>query len=806
MREEAPATPPQPERVQADPALGLTEQQVILRMQSGLANGEPEIKTKSIGRILRDNLITPFNILNVILGALVIAVGSPHNALFLGVMFCNILIGTFQEIRAKQIIDRLSLIAAPKAHVVRDSQVCEVNVPDLVLDDILVLSPGQQICADAVIVEGECEVNESLLTGEAEPVLKQLGDPLLSGSFLISGQCRARVEHVGKENYASKISASAKYIKRPHSEIMDSINKMIKWIGIALIPIGLALFAKQIWISSQPFPSAIVSTVAALVGMIPEGLVLLTSVVLAVSVIRLSRHKTLVQELYCIETLARVDTLCLDKTGTITEGTMQVDELLPLCADGQLPAPLEDILSALVAQSQDNNPTFAALKRAYEKPSSWVCTHSIPFSSARKWSGASFAGYGSFILGASSFILPEEAEETIRFQEESYAQTGQRILLLAYSSEEFQEKNLPEHRVPLAFLLLSDTIRPEAKDTLQFFAEQGVDLKVISGDNALTVANIAKRAGLPNADCYVDATTLETEDQLREAAEQYSVFGRVTPQQKLELIQALKQQGHTVAMTGDGVNDVLALKEADCSVAMASGSDAARAVSQLVLMDSNFSSMPLVVREGRRSINNLQRSASLFLVKALFSTIIAVCFIFIQRDYPFFPIQFTLINAFTIGIPSFLLALEPNNERIQGRFIFNLLTRAAPGAVCMATNVLWIMLASAFLPFSSSQLSTLCVMTTALTGLLVLLRVCLPFNWMRAALFIFLTVTFTIAILLGMYVLPYGLLFLTPVSLPMLWVFLPLVGWSILLMALLPWLMDRIFRHRLERVSFQRKK
>ncbi len=779
------------ERFTPHPDQGLSGEQVEQRVREGLTNREVEVKTKSVAQIVRGNVITPFNILNMILGALVLAVGSFQNALFLGVAFFNTIIGIFQEIRAKQIIDQLSLIAAPKAQVIRNGELVELDIHSIVLDDILSLSAGQQICSDSVVCKGECEVDESLITGESDPVLKRPGDDLLSGSFVVSGHCLAQVEHVGADNYAAKISASAKYIKRPHSEIMVSINKIIKWIGISLIPISVALFCKQIFISDQEISRSIVSTVAALVGMIPEGLVLLTSVVLAVSVIRLSKHRTLVQELYCIETLARVDTLCLDKTGTITEGTMQVEELIPLCETDALPAPYEEILSALTYCLPDKNPTFLALREKYPGQAGWESSMVIPFSSARKWSGAVFSGKGSFLIGASEFLLQEEGN-LVQERVEEYANHGYRVLLLVHSPEMLAQAALPETITPLALLLIRDKIRAEAKQTLEYFAEEGVDLKVISGDNAVTVANIAKKAGLSHADNYVDASTLQTEEELTKAAETYSIFGRVMPHQKLGLVKALKDKGHTVAMTGDGVNDVMALKEADCSVAMASGSDAARTVSQLVLMDSNFASMPLVVREGRRSINNLQRSASLFLVKTLFSTIIAICFIFIDRDYPFLPIQFTLINAFTIGAPSFLLALEPNKERVKGRFVSNVLLKSVPGAITMSANVLLVMLISIYLPFTAEQLSTLCVLATGFTGLLVLLRVCLPFNWLRGGLFVVMSVTFVAALFLGMYVMPVELLSLVPLTKHMVWSLLPLMALDILLMLSLTLVVDRI--------------
>lgn len=749
-------------RIPSSPEKGLTSEQVASQTVKGLVNGNADVKTKSIGRIIRDNLFTPFNLLNAILAALVISTGSIQNALFMGVIICNIIIGTFQEIRAKKTIDKLSLIATPKAHVIRDGQQQEIDLHTIVMDDILVLASGNQICADAIVLQGECEVNESLLTGESDPVVKKPGDLLLSGSFIISGTCRARVEHVGAENYAAKISANAKYIKKPNSEIMRSINRIIKWIGFGLIPVGIALFCKQLFLSGQPLPRAIVSTVAALVGMIPEGLILLTSVVLAVSVIRLARHKTLVQELFCIETLARVDVLCLDKTGTITEGTMQLDEIVPL--HGADKSEIDSALGALMAALNDSNPTSDAVRETYgSRNPGWQCVQTVPFSSARKWSGANFGSRGTYVMGAAEFIL-QEIPAPMKAQMETYSKKGQRVLLLAHSAAAFAEKTLPQALRPMAFLLISDKIRPEAQKTLEYFAEQGVTLKVISGDNAVTVANIAKKAGLADGDNYVDATTLTTPEQLSEAAEKYSVFGRVTPQQKLDLVKALKEKGHTVAMTGDGVNDVLALKEADCSVAMASGSDAARTVSQLVLLDSNFASMPLVVREGRRSINNLQRSASLFLVKTLFSTILAIVFIFLNRDYPFLPLHLTMISTVCIGAPSFLLALEPNKERIKGHFIANVLQKAIPGAITMALSVIAITVISSFVELTQNQVSTMCVISTGFVSLMVLLRICLPFNWIRGGLFCVLTLAFAAECVLAMYCVPERLLNMVPMT------------------------------------------
>ena len=771
---------------------GLTDAEVRQRIEQGLVNHNSDIKSKSIKRIVLENLITPFNILNFVLAVMILIVGSYKNLLFMGVIICNIFIGTVQEIRAKKTIDKLSLIAEPKAHVIRDGIKQAIAIHDIVMDDITFLGAGNQVCSDAVVIEGECEVNESLLTGESEPVLKQPGDHLLSGSFIISGNCHARVEHVGKDNYAAQITDNAKYVKKPNSEIMRWTNRIIKYIGFTLIPVGIALFCKQVFISHQGFNDAIVGVVAALIGMIPEGLILLTSVVFAVSIIRLSQHKTLVQELYCIETLARVDVLCLDKTGTITEGTMEVTDVLPL--HDTTNEELNIALGSLIHALEDDNPTFNAVKTYCDQYDKLTCNHIVPFSSARKWSGASFDENGSYIFGATEFILKDSSpyQEIIK----EYSEKGQRVLMLAHSPHQIQDKELPAEIHPMAFLFISDKIRAEAPNTLAYFAEQGVDIKIISGDNAITVANIAKKAGLKTAEQYVDATTLQTPEEIKEAAQKYSVFGRVTPQQKLDLVKALKEQGHTVAMTGDGVNDVLALKESDCSIAMASGSDAARTVSQLVLLDSNFASMPKILKEGRRSINNLQRSSSLFLTKTIFSTINAILFIFLHFDYPFQPIQLTLISALTIGAPSLILALEPNKERIKGKYIVNVIRKSIPGAMTMVFNIVALAIVCSFIHFNSTEISTLAVMITGFAGLLVLLKVSLPFNWIRCALFFTMLGAFIFAI----FILK-DLFSLASITLPMFYCFLVLAGFAIIVFVLFSLLIDKLLSKQIDRLE-----
>lgn len=716
-------------RFRPDAHQGLSEAQVRARVEAGLTNQTSRAPGKTTAQILRGNLMTLFNLLNLVLAILVISVGSYKNALFMIVIILNAVIGTVQELRAKKTVEKLSVISAPTALAVRSGREVKLGVSELVLDDVMVLKSGMQICADGVVLEGEIEVNESLLTGESDPILKRPGDGLMSGSFVVSGRANARVDKVGDDNYAAQLTRDAQRLKKPNSELMKSLNALIRVISVVILPLGAALFIKSRFILHESLQDGVVSTVAAMVGMIPEGLILLTSVALAVGVIRLAQRKTLVQELYCMETLARVDVLCLDKTGTITEGSMEVQGIIPLAApEDQVRTDMGILASAM----QDDNPTFAALRAAFPPIQGSAPLKVVPFSSARKWSGARFEKLGSLVLGAGEFVLGADYQ-SIRGRVEECAQKGQRVLVLAQSDQDFQgEQGLPQGLKPLALLTLADKIRPEAAGTLRFFAEQDVDLRVISGDNPKTVAAVAGRAGLKDAQLCVDASTLKTEEQIRQAAARYKVFGRVTPEQKCKLVRALKDQGHVVAMTGDGVNDVPALKEADCSVAMASGSDAARQVAQLVLLDNNFASMPHVVLEGRRVINNIRRSASLFLTKTLFSFLLAIISLIFGAGYPFEPIQLTLFSTITIGIPSFFLALEPNRARIQGKFLQTVIRQAAPGALCI---VLGVQALTALATGTPEQLSTMATLYAVLVGLIVLFRVCMPFNRNRVVLF-----------------------------------------------------------------------
>ncbi len=760
-------------RERTDPVSGLSEEEAVRRAAAGLGNNGGGVRTKTEKEILFENLFTFFNILNFVLALLILLVGSFRNLLFMGVIVSNTVIGSVQAIRAKRTIDKLSLISAPHAEVLRGGKLRRVPVTEVVLGDVLRLTAGQQVCVDGSVREGEAEVNESLLTGESDPVRKRPGDRVLSGSFIVSGACLMEAEAVGAKSYANRIANEARSVEREKSEILRSLNALVRVIGCALIPIGILLFAKEYFLLHGTLQASVVGAVAAMIGMIPEGLILLTSVVFAVSVVRLSKYRTLVQDLYCAESLARVDVLCLDKTGTITEGTMQVDLLLPL--PGFTEAEMAEALSALASSLSDDNATAQAIRERFGNGSDWEAEVLSPFSSARKWSGASFRDRGSFLMGAGEFLLPG-GYEALREKTERFAARGERVLLLAKSRAPLAESGvLPPDVVPMGFIALSDRIRPEAPQTLRYFAEEGVTLKVISGDNVQTVSNIAKKAGLPDAENVCDASALRTEEEAYEAISRHTVFGRVTPQQKLAFVRALKAGGHTVAMTGDGVNDVLALKEADCSVAMASGSDAARTVSNLVLLDSDFSALPQVVREGRRSINNLQRSASLFLQKTIYSSILALLFLFLNASYPFEPVQLTFISCLTIGVPSFVLALEPNSDQLKGMFLPNVIEKSFPCAVGM---VLTVMLANCLCPalgFSPKEISTICVAIAFTAGFTLLLRLSWPFNTLRAVLFALMLA----AAVLGLLLFPH-LFYLAPFTLETVLFLLPAAAFLIL--------------------------
>lgn len=736
---------------------GLTDEQVNARIAEGKVNADENPNTRTYKQIVRENTLTFFNFLNLVLLVLVLLVGSYKNAFFVCIIIINTLIGIAQEIRAKKTIDKLAILTARKSVVIREGQKWTVPTEELVLDDVVCLKTGDQVPADARILEGGLEVNESLLTGESDNLPKNEGDELFSGSFVTSGEACCQIIHVGKDNYAAQITSEAKEFKRHNSELKNSLNAILKVISIIIVPLGALLFYKQYYIVGDTFRDSVVSMVAGVLGMIPEGLVLLTSVALTLGALVLANKKTLVQELYCIETLARVDTLCLDKTGTITEGTMCVERVEPYVSTGRVetaatesesaesteaevqvqvaadPAFGDDIntvMGNMMYVLKDQNATIDALRKRFPAKQDMTLEHVIPFSSDRKYSGAVFEEKGTYLMGAAQFLFPEDNEELAE-KCQAYAEEGLRVLVLAHSSQNAEGTELPEGLEPLALMLLTDVIREEAPDTLAFFDSQEVDLKVISGDDPVTVAAIARRAGLKNADSYVDATTLTTEEELQDAVAQYSVFGRVTPQQKKAMVQALQSQGHTVAMTGDGVNDVLALKEADCSIAMAQGSDAAKNIANVVLLDSNFASMPHIVNQGRRVVNNIRTAASMFLIKTMFSVMLSLLTIFFGNAYPFEPIQMSLISACAVGIPTFLLAQENNYEKIDHTFLRHVFINAFPAAITITFCVFAVMLVSQNVYHSTDMLNTACVLVTGWNYMAALKTVYAPLNTYR---------------------------------------------------------------------------
>ena len=745
--------------------VGLTSEEVSERIAEGKVNVNADIKTKSVREIILENICTLFNLINVVLAIMVIITGSYKNLTFLITMGCNVVIGTVQSLRSKHVVDKLTLLTTKKAVAVRDGAEVELDLDQIVVDDVIVLKRGDQIPADSVVVAGDAHVNESLLTGESDAVRKTVGSALLSGSFIDSGVLYARVVHVGADNYAAKINNEAKYVKEVNSEILNSLNAIVRFASVLMVPLGVALFFSSIhdtydpalagglgfweWFVSggvawEDVSAALLSTAAALLGMIPQGLVLLTSSVLAIATIRLAQKRVLAKQLYSIEALARVDVLCLDKTGTITSGHMEVAETYAwqggvAVAHREAGEAMDEVDFALAniahATSDDANETSAAIGNRYRGDAVEICepVQTVPFSSAKKWSGATFAR-GSYVMGAAQFVLPPEAFAAAE-PEIARLATDCRVLAVARVPGFTPEGDMTGEAELIGFVTIRDEIRESAPETIRYFCEQDVELKVISGDDPRTVSAIAAQVGVPGAERYVDATTLDTPAKLEAAAARYQVFGRVTPQQKRDLVIALKRQGHTVAMTGDGVNDVLALKEADCSVAMAAGSDAARVVSEIVLVNNDFASMPAVVAEGRRSINNLQRSAALYLNKTVFSMVLAAICIFLP-PYPFQPVTMTLINTFCIGFPSFILALEPNHARVEGSFMVNVLKRALPASAAVVVSSLLCIVATRLFGYTDTELSTLCVVSTGVIGCALIWKISYPLTPLRWAVLI----------------------------------------------------------------------
>lgn len=762
---------------------GLTNEQVQERIAEGKVNVNENPNTRTYKQIILENTLTFFNFLNIALLVLVLFVRSYKNSMFMGIILINTVIGIIQEIRAKKTIDKLAILTESKTVVLREGKKWSISTEKLVLDDLIFLKTGDQVPADVKVLEGTVEVNESLLTGESDNLSKSQGDELFSGSFVTSGEACCQVIHVGKDNYASQITSEAKEFKRHNSELRNSLNAILKVISIIIVPLGAMLFYKQYMIVGDTLKDSVVNMVAAVLGMIPEGLVLLTSVALTLGSMVLATKKTLVQELYCIETLARVDTLCLDKTGTITEGTMKVEDVqlydtaqttvvqhtakfdpetgepvqnvpalkpeVTVSAEkenGQIQETvnsetlsqeerqklqeIDHIMGNMMSVLHDQNATADALRKRFPSRNDLKLIHAIPFSSDRKYSGAVFEGRGTYLMGAAQFLFPEGNEELLEHCS-SYAQEGYRILVLAHSEQETKGTERPTGLEPLGLFLITDVIREEAPDTLAFFDSQGVDLKVISGDDPVTVSAIAKKAGLKNANHYIDATTIKTSEEMQRAVAECSVFGRVTPQQKKQMVQALQSQKHTVAMTGDGVNDVLALKEADCSIAMAAGSDAAKNIANVVLLDSNFGAMPHIVNQGRRVVNNIRSAASMFLIKTIFSVLLSLITIFFGDAYPFEPIQMSLISACAVGIPTFLLTQENNYNKIDHTFLRHVFMNAFPAAVIITGCVFTIMLVCQDVYHSNVMLNTACVLVTGWNYMSALRTVYSPLNTYR---------------------------------------------------------------------------
>ena len=773
-------------RIRADFKTGLTHEQVADRMQKGLTNFTPNTNVKTYKSIFIENIFTFFNLLCFAIFLSLAIVGAWSNCIFMFIIIANIALGIIQEIRAKQTIEKLSLLTAPVVKVIRDGEEQTVGTSEIVLDDIIILSTGKQIVADCTILEGAIEVNESLLTGESLPIKKKAGDTILGGSFVVSGTCYARADKVGAATYIQQLSGKAKKYKRPKSELFNSLKLIIRVIGIVLIPLTILMYINNYVASSQVSTNAkivetITSTAGAVIGMVPSGMFLLCSVALTVSVVKLARRKALVQDLYCVEMLARVNILCLDKTGTITDGTMKVYNCIQLTnTEITLKRAVGSMLSAL----PDNNQTSQALINyfGYNKELKPIAT--LPFSSQRKLSAVTFDSYGTYILGAPEFVMPEMADKKTLNMIEQYAKDGYRVLLLAHSDAKINKDAVPQNKSAIALLILEDRIRDEAVETIKWFKENGVKVKIISGDNPLTVAEIAKRVGVANTDSFINLEGMN-EKQVIAAANKFTVFGRVTPDQKAILVRALKATGNTVAMTGDGVNDILALKEADCAIAMANGSEAVRSVSHMVLLNSDFGSMPETVKEGRRVINNVQKSSSLFFMKTIFSIVFSVIMLVLNKVYPLKTINNFLLETFVIGIPSFLLAFIPNEKPIEGKFIYNLFKNSLPAALTLILNGIAVYV---FVFITKGTLDCTAILTTMMTiivtfsGLVLLMRLCKPFT------------AFTTTLLVTMFSICFGAMLLFPNFLTLVNLELQDMLFVIILVLLAPTVMNVLYK------------
>lgn len=720
------------------PKEGLSEKQAEERKSQGLTNRVKKQYPKSYLNIFVGNLCTFFNLLGLIVAIALIAIGAPLSRFFFAAIYlANIAIGIIQEIRAKKCIDKLSIVSDKGSKVIRDGNVVDLHSFDIVLDDVLLLGLGSQIPTDCIILEGNVEVNESLLTGESVPIKKQAGDNLLAGSFIVGGTCYAKADKVGKDNYVEKLSEKAKKYKKPRSELMSSLRIIIKCIGCIILPIAAAYIIKALISPDFNWFSAIDGTATVVIGMIPSGMFLLTSMALAVGIIKLFKNNTLVQDLYSLEMLARVDTVCFDKTGTITDGQMTVKEIINLNDSSE--KEIKSVVSSMLGVLKDNNQTAIALYNYFGQNTEHVAKNFLPFNSTRKLSAVTFSDIGTYSYGAPEFVLSNCEYDKLKNKINEYANKGFRVLVLAHSSLSIENDNLPKDFSPVALILIEDTIRPDAVSTIAWFKENDVEIKVISGDNPITVSNVSKRVGIENADKYISLEGLSNEEVFN-VATKYTVFGRVSPEQKAVLIKALRCAGHTTAMTGDGVNDILALKEADCAVTVASGSDAAKNISHLVLMDNNFSSLPKVVYEGRRVINNVQGSASLYLMKTLFTMILSVILLFIPsiKTYPFTLSNMILLEVFVIGLPSFFLSIQPNDSRVEGTFLSYVLAKSLPSAILMIFGVVSILAFHGIFGdtyFGFDTYITMAALTLTYAGIISLYSICKPLNKFRAVLF-----------------------------------------------------------------------
>ncbi len=722
------------ERPKPSMDFGLTIDEVNQRKTEGLSNGVPKKYSKSYLSIFVGNICTFFNLLGLIVAiALIIAKAPVSKFFFVIIYLANLFIGIFQEIRAKHCIDRLSLMSSKTTKVLREGQIQDVSCEEVVLDDIILLGIGAQIPTDCEILDGFVEVNESLLTGESVPVKKTKGDTLLSGSFIVSGTCTSIAKEVGKNNYVQKLSAKAKEYRKPHSELMISLRLIIKTIGLVIVPMGI-LFMVKTMLNGTDFQSAITSTSAVVIGMIPSGMFLLTSLALAVGIIKLAKHNTLVQDLYSLEMLARVDTVCFDKTGTITDGKMTVNDVVQIKKHKYS---VDEIMSSMLGTLKDNNQTAIALFEKFGQSVNLDAETVLSFNSARKLSAVTFKNIGTYSFGAPEFILDKKEYEKVSNKIDEYAKEGLRVLILAHSSKKIIEDTPPKDFTPIAYLLLVDNVREDAIDTIAWFKENDVAIKVISGDNPITVSEVSKRVGIENADKYISLEGL-SDEEVYNVANEYTVFGRVSPDQKAILIKAIKSAGHVTAMTGDGVNDILALKEADCAITVASGSEAARNVAHLVLMDNNFSSMPKVVHEGRRVINNVQSSASLFLMKTLFTMILSLVTLILPfyKKYPIELDQMIFLEFFIIGLASFFLSMQPNDNRVEGKFINYVFGKSVPSAILMLFSFAVIEIFRVCLnAFPFEVYSTMSIYAITFAGIISLYNICKPLNKYRGTLF-----------------------------------------------------------------------